>query len=135
MKSLKLQTGSNLVEFALVLPLLLLLVFGIVDFSMALYDKAVVTNAVREGARNGIVYDTTRLTEAQIEQLVRDYCDHKLITFGSSTVIPNAHFSGSNSGDTLTVNVQFYYNYAVISKLIPSLQSLNLSATSVMRLE
>ena len=135
MRRMKLQAGSNLVEFALVLPLLLVLLFGIIDFSLALFDKAVVTNAVREGARNGIVYSDTRPTPDQIKTLVETYCNNKLITFGPATANATATFSGSNSGDTLTVSVQYYYDYVVISKLIPSLQSLNLSATSVMRLE
>jgi len=56
MKRLKLQTGANLVEFALVTPLLLMIVFGIADMSLALYDKAVITNASREGARAGMVF-------------------------------------------------------------------------------
>ena len=51
MNRLARQRGSELLEFALVLPLLLLLVFGIAEFSLVLFDKAVVTNAAREGAR------------------------------------------------------------------------------------
>ena len=62
MKRLKRQEGSNLVEFALVLPLLLILVMGIVEVGLAIYDKAVITNACREGARAGIIFREQRLT-------------------------------------------------------------------------
>ena len=39
------------VEFALVLPVLLLILFGIINFGTLMYDQAVITNAAREGAR------------------------------------------------------------------------------------
>ncbi len=52
---IKSENGASAVEFALVLPLLLVLVFGIIEFSIFLYDKAVITNASREGAQAGDV--------------------------------------------------------------------------------
>ncbi len=43
--------GASAVEFALVLPLLLLLLFGMVDFGRLLYTKVELTSAARDGAR------------------------------------------------------------------------------------
>jgi hypothetical protein len=43
--------GAAAVEFALVLPLLLFLVFGIIDFGRALNAQVTLTQAAREGAR------------------------------------------------------------------------------------
>jgi Flp pilus assembly protein TadG len=43
--------GAVAVEFALVLPLLLLIVFGIIDFGRALNAQITLTQAAREGAR------------------------------------------------------------------------------------
>jgi Flp pilus assembly protein TadG len=48
---LRRDAGAELVEFALVLPLLLLVLGGIVDFGILLQRQQVVTNAAREGAR------------------------------------------------------------------------------------
>ena len=45
------ERAAALVEFAIVLPILLLIVFGIVDFGRALYTANNLTSAVREGAR------------------------------------------------------------------------------------
>ncbi len=47
----KADKGAAAVEFALVLPILLLLVFGIVDFSLVLNTQLNLTEAAREGAR------------------------------------------------------------------------------------
>jgi len=49
------DSGQTLVEFALVLPLLLLLLFGIVEFGRIFHAKLVVTSAAREGARKAVV--------------------------------------------------------------------------------
>jgi Flp pilus assembly protein TadG len=44
-----------MVEFALVIPLFLLVLFGIIDFGLALNDYNSVRQGVREGAREGVV--------------------------------------------------------------------------------
>ena len=45
------EDGAQLVEFALVLPMLLLVVLGIAEFGFIFQRYEVVTNAAREGAR------------------------------------------------------------------------------------
>jgi len=49
------ERGAELIEFALVLPLLLFVVFGIVDFGFMFQRLEVVTNAAREGARIAVL--------------------------------------------------------------------------------
>ncbi len=59
------QRGEALIEFALVLPFLLVLTFMVVDFSRAFMAKNVITQAAREGAR---VYAMPDSTEASAER-------------------------------------------------------------------
>lgn len=47
------ERGQALVEFALILPIMLLLICALVDFGRAYYTWLMVTNAAREGARIG----------------------------------------------------------------------------------
>ena len=47
------QTGQSLVEFAFVLPILLLLMVAIIDFGIVFYTQMAVSNAAWEGARAG----------------------------------------------------------------------------------
>ena len=49
------ERGANLVEFALVLPILTLLIFGIAEFGFAFNNYISLRNGVREGARQAVV--------------------------------------------------------------------------------
>lgn len=61
--------GQSLVEFALVLPLFLLLVMAIMDLGLAVFSYNSITNAAREGARLAIVnQDTTKITTRITQQ-------------------------------------------------------------------
>jgi hypothetical protein len=48
--------GQELAEFAIVLPLLLLVVFGVLDLGRLFHALITITNAAREGARYGIIF-------------------------------------------------------------------------------
>ena len=58
------ERGQAVIELALTLPLLLVVVFGIIDFGFMFQRYEAVTNAAREGARLGVLADYTA-TEAQ----------------------------------------------------------------------
>lgn len=91
------EKGVSAVEFALIAPLLFVLTFGIIEFACLLFDKAVVTNASREGARAAIVYNTngstyTPLTVSDVKKVVTDYANGYLIDLGKA--------GGKNLADT-----------------------------------
>ncbi len=67
---LKSESGAELIEFALVFPLLLLIVLGIVDFGFLFQRMEVVTNAAREGARVAVL---PGYTVADARQRACDY--------------------------------------------------------------
>ena len=67
------QSGAELVEFALVLPILLLIFGGIVDFGLLLQRQQVITNAAREGARLAVLPGYTQAdVQARVTQFVRE---------------------------------------------------------------
>ena len=124
-------------ELALVLPILLVVAFGIIEFSVALYDKAMITNASREGARAGIVFRIPPITDEEIGNVVNTYLGSSLITFGgpttaNSTVTRN----GANPGDELIVSVNYTYTFLLIPNFITSLSGgITMVAETVMRME
>jgi hypothetical protein len=54
-RQVKSERGAELIEFALILPLLLLIMLGIVDFGFMFQRYEVLTNAAREGARVAVL--------------------------------------------------------------------------------
>ncbi len=64
--------GASAVEFALVVPLLIVLVFGIIDFGVIFAQQLSLNNAVRQGARSAVVAgNTAQQTCAQVVTGVR----------------------------------------------------------------
>jgi len=134
------QKGASALEFGIVLPILLLLILGIIEFSFLLLNKAVITNAAREGARAGIVQKISRLTPGEIETIVNNYCFNHLITFGgptTPTVTSTAPCpSGTYSGTGLTVTVNFHYNYLALPNFVSGLiGGTDLKAEAIMKCE
>jgi len=134
----KSTSGSQVVEMALVMPLLLVLVFGMVDFGFAIFDKAVITNAAREGARAAIVYVHPARSQGEVEavvsQKVTDYCSSYLLSFGG-TSDPEVQVSEVGpSGTPLTITVTYTYNYVAMSAFL-GLDPLPLQGRTTMRME
>jgi Flp pilus assembly protein TadG len=117
------QRGAAVVEFALILPILLLLLVGTIDASLALYDKAVITNASREGARAGIVARSPPLTDAQIKSVVERYLQGALVSLGSTSALPAVQIQKGNwNGDAiLTVTVRYTFQGVGLGGLFDSL--------------
>ena len=143
----KSNRGQTIVEFAFVLVPLLVLVLGIMEFGILLYDKAVLTDACQEAARAGIMFradstefEYTPMTEAEIKTAVGNYVQNRLVTFGepfdSTTDVAVAWDPSPTHGSMLEVSVNFPYTFLAL----PNFGgmgggSLNLSARSVMRME
>lgn len=116
-KSASSQKGVAIIEAALTLPLVLLVLFGVINFGVALYNKSVITNASREAARNGIVFSSTVDYDA-IAQDAINRCTGRLINFGGSTTCTAEAepVSSINAVDptkmdnTLIVRVNFDFN-------------------------
>ena len=60
------EVGQSLVEFSLVLPIFLVLIFGLVDFGRAFYAWLIVTEAAREGARAAAVQSDATTVNSKI---------------------------------------------------------------------
>ena len=77
------QKGATAVELSIVCLLLILLIFGMIEFSLYLFNRHVITNAAREGARYGVVSLPVRRTRTEIQTVVLNYSQRHLVTFGT----------------------------------------------------
>ena len=137
------QRGTAAIEFAIVLPLLMVFIFGIIEFGLVFYDKAMVTNASREAARAGIVYRDPPLTVAKMQSVVDSYCGGRLISFGGgpspTTTVPSGECT--NHGDELVVNVAYQYEFLLLPDFLTAFftggmpGSIDISAETRMRCE
>lgn len=110
------QRGVAAVEFAIVLPILLIIFAGITEFGIAYYNKQVITNASREGARAGITRSNREDPDFSIEEAVQNYALDRLITFGGSSV-PVLDPLPEDDGEYLKVSVKFTYTYLIFEMI------------------
>lgn len=112
------ETGNVTLELALILPLLLLILGGALDLGMLFWEKQVLTNATREGARSAIkaVDDGTIVrpakTQSQVRQIVQNYLTQHRIkdATGQPLVLSEGQFSYTwqytASGTLVTIALQ-----------------------------
>ena len=138
------EKGASAVEFALVLPVLMMIIFGIIEFGFIMYDKAIVTNASREGARRGIVYSVNAagipvaVPTSDITDIVKSYCASNLVSLGSGTAAPSTTITGSCAapGNSLTVTVTYPYSFLVLPNFVSGLTgNITLNGVTLMRCE
>jgi Flp pilus assembly protein TadG len=97
------ERGAAAVEFALVLPLLLLIFLGIVQFSQAFQVQAQLAAAAREGARvMALSTDSARAQEA-----VQGAADSLHLTAAQIDVDPGTCASEADATGTVTVTVRY----------------------------
>ena len=129
--------GNALVEFALVLPMLLLVFAGIIDFGFLFQRHEVLTNAVREGARIAVL--PAAYGAGVIQQRVVDYVASSLgSSSGLSVDVP---VRSSPSGyQVVTVSARLEYSYLILGPVVSLVRgtwgnSITLTAASSMRTE
>jgi len=134
--------GTSAVEFALILPVLILILFGIIEFGVIMYDQQVITNAAREGARRGIVQASPRISKEKIQEVVNIYASPYLISFSSSNppLGVNVECDGTPGsctvfGQNLSVEVTYPYSFLVLPNFVPGLSNFTLKSKSIMKCE
>ncbi len=133
------QRGAELLEFALVMPLLLVLTAGIIDFGLLFRDYEVVTNAAREGARVAVL---PGYTDADAVARANAYLVASGLTpTDTPTVVPVPIPAGGAGAPTFPgfqVTVQYDHQMLMLGPLMGLLggsfpTSLTVTGTSVMR--
>ena len=101
------QGGVALVEFAFVLPLLVIFMYGIITFSVAILNKNIMSNATREGARAATLYGG-EITQAKTT--TENYLNGRLINFGApADPVVTVSTAPSVIGTAVTVKVSYAY--------------------------
>ncbi len=127
----KKRRGAAAVEFAVVAPIFLLLVFGMIEYGRMVMVQQVLTNASREGARCAVLDGSTNL---DVVSVVEQYLTSGSIDGANVTVTPtNPEDAAFGDPVTVTVDIQFSQVSWLPSPMY--LGGRTLSATTVMRRE
>jgi len=132
----RLKAGTSIVEATIVLPLMLLLVFATAEFGISFTRWNSLTNAVREGARMGVVFRAPCVAgtvTTLIEATVADFADSSGLDPTSITTTVTGACGGT--GTQLIVSATAPYTYVALSALAGLAPSTSLSARTVMRNE
>jgi Flp pilus assembly protein TadG len=127
----KSERGAAAVEFALLSIPLFLLLLGSIEFGYALYAKQVVASAAREGARQGIVEQTPKLSAGAIQGIVSGYLNTMGLTGTTTVVVTGAQLAYPGQ---LTVQVTYQYQALTgLANLVPGLPNpMPITAQTVM---
>ncbi len=120
------RKGQSLVETALVLPVILLILTGIVDFGLLFNNYMMVSNASREGARTAAIGSTDEKIRTVVNTVAASLDTSKLTV----TISPD-QMVGRTSGDAVAVTVEYEYKMItpVIAAIIPGPFQLKTSTT------
>ncbi len=126
-----------MVETVIILPVLLLLLFAIVEFGVLFGRWQTLSNAAREGARTAVVF-RTGCTVSQVESEVRATVKAYAASLGISLADADINVTGTcgDAGTQSSVSVTYPHVFQVVPGLAPEVSpTINLEASSVMRNE
>jgi Flp pilus assembly protein TadG len=137
------ERGAELVEFALVLPLLLVVFGGIIDFGLMLQRHQVLSNAAREGARLAVLpgygeADVRARVQAYVREGISDNSATPTTVLRTVTLTPGV----GPPFDAAQVEVSFTDRFLVLGPIVNLAggswtlgSTLTLQAVSTMRIE
>lgn len=107
--------GQALVEFALIMPFLLLFLVGIVEFGRAWNQHQVITDAAREGARKAVVFDAS-VTVDTVESTIKRALAAAGINPANATITGQGSWL-LDSNQNATVSISLPYRFIFFGAL------------------
>jgi Flp pilus assembly protein TadG len=135
------ESGQGLVELALVLPVLLALVLGILEFGRAYHLKNVVTDAAREGARLAVVQDPL-ITQDSVKATILTRLHTAGILDSAITVTfdtvppPGGHWRETGAMQTVYVGAKYRFGwFGLLFKALTGSEWMTIASLLTMRNE
>lgn len=112
------RSGQAIVEFAMIAPILLLMVFGLIDFARAWSAHHVIADAAREGARIAVVDNAQGVNDA------RSAIQNRMQTAGLNANEPVTRITfdpadgNTGRGEPLTVDIEHDFDFWLLGPLM-----------------
>jgi Flp pilus assembly protein TadG len=111
------RAGQAVIELALIMPVLLLIALGIVEFARAFNAKQAVTDATREGARHAVVKDAA-ITQDSVVSAIATALERAGLSSEGATITFDKTTGWRVDGQMQTVYVGVPYRFAFFGPLI-----------------
>ncbi|MBW1991115.1 MAG: pilus assembly protein [Deltaproteobacteria bacterium] len=132
------ERGVVTVEFALLLPLIVLILVGLVEAGHLWHLQHTITNASREGARAAIVFRkdySPNDVKVRAQNAVNNYLSNFLPAGKWQVSFPTEPPATYQAGANITVRVTATHGLLILDALIPAFQNISIEAETTMRLE
>jgi hypothetical protein len=137
LKTSRRARGMAMVEFVIILPVLLMILFAILEFGVLFGQWQTLSNAAREGARTAVVFRSgcnSGTVEAEVRQRVKDYASPLGVILADGDIAVSGVCGDSSTSSTVTVTIP--YTFKVLPGFAASVSpSIDLVGNSVMRNE
>lgn len=117
------RRGSNAIEFALIMPVYVALMIGIVEFSWMFFVRSQVINTVRDSCRAGAVTPQDEAPEDVAESQMQAFLDGYTSCGGGCSA--SAIITGTSPEESLTCTLLVEYDFILMGG------SIDLSASAV----
>ena len=131
-RCLRLHSGALAVEFALIIPVCLMFVFGVVEIGGAIFVDHNLSKAVRDGARYAIVRGSATEEPASQSQIV-DYVKSQALGLDPNKIAISISYAPDNAPGS-RVTVQADYSHNLMIPIVP-VGPITLSSTSTMTIK
>jgi Flp pilus assembly protein TadG len=129
MKFTRKKEGQAVVETALVLPIIIIILAGIIDFGLLFNNYMIISNAAREAARRASIGSTDLQIRTTVTNQTSTLQQSKLRT----TIYPSESLRRKGEEVSVTIDYDYKLITPIISAIIPN--PVHLKRNVVMRIE
>jgi Flp pilus assembly protein TadG len=128
--------GQSLVEFAIILPVFLVIAFGVIDFGLAFDASIGISNAAREGARQGAIQPNTTAITNRVRAVAGRLDNSNLAVTVTCKTAAGAACPGGVPGATTggSIVVRVTYTYPMLTPIALG-TTIPLASSAEMRVE
>jgi len=127
------QRGATAVEFALVLPVFLTVVFGVIEYGWVFYQQFNLAGAVRDGLRQGVTISQTASPDPRSTAVTKAQANLTTLGVSLTGVTLAATYGGASPTKTMTLSGTMTYKKMI--GFVPTPSTLKYAMTMMLEMQ